>query len=230
MTEVKDNRIEMEIASRIRQAREKAGLSLSQLGKLIDVTGSGIGHWENARRVPGVPDIIKLASALKISPQYLACLDDNDFIPFALPVLNLEQTINYKKFTPAHLADQIIKQSGVSHLYIDNQLAENISQHTFAIKVQDESMKPNFNLGDHVIIDPEFNLAPNDIVLIKLKNEELPILRQVQQLKKTADNKPIFELVALNSDWPVDRITDPDQYDLIGVMVAHLAYHAKIRA
>lgn len=54
------------IGRRIRAARERAGLSQTELGDRLDRTATSISYWENGQRSPGVDDLLQLAGALDI--------------------------------------------------------------------------------------------------------------------------------------------------------------------
>lgn len=53
------------IGERIRQARRDAGLSQAQLGELIGRDHKTVHRWETAITHPSLPDLIRLARALK---------------------------------------------------------------------------------------------------------------------------------------------------------------------
>jgi DNA-binding XRE family transcriptional regulator len=54
---------------RIRQLRERAGLTQEQLAaKIGDRSGTTIAHWENGRRAPSLPNQYRLAEALSVEP------------------------------------------------------------------------------------------------------------------------------------------------------------------
>ena len=59
--------LNFEIGSRIRHFREKAGLTQSQLGKLVGKSESAIRNYELENRMPDWETITKIANALKVS-------------------------------------------------------------------------------------------------------------------------------------------------------------------
>ena len=65
-----------EIGRRIRDAREKKGMSLEQLSKATGgvLSKSRIGNYEQALRMPGPFEADILAQALGVDPAYLLCL------------------------------------------------------------------------------------------------------------------------------------------------------------
>ena len=55
-----------DFANRLKQARQDSGLTLKQLGALIQVTPQAFYHYENGKRDLTVPMIIRLAKALNL--------------------------------------------------------------------------------------------------------------------------------------------------------------------
>jgi transcriptional regulator with XRE-family HTH domain len=62
------------IGYRIKRKRLERGLSQDELGLLCgwDHSASRISNYESDYRIPVIPDVIKLARALKVSPCWLA--------------------------------------------------------------------------------------------------------------------------------------------------------------
>lgn len=61
----------MGIGRRLKEAREKAGLTQEELGKLIGVTGSAITNYEKETSHPKEPVMYALFEALNVDPNYL---------------------------------------------------------------------------------------------------------------------------------------------------------------
>lgn len=56
---------------RLKQLRTKRGMSQSELGKIIGVSPSTIGMYEQERRLPEVPTLKRIASFFNVSVDYL---------------------------------------------------------------------------------------------------------------------------------------------------------------
>ncbi len=61
----------MGIGKRLKEAREKAGLTQEELGKMIGVTGSSITNYEKETSHPKEPVIYALIDALEVEPNFL---------------------------------------------------------------------------------------------------------------------------------------------------------------
>jgi transcriptional regulator with XRE-family HTH domain len=59
------------IAERLREGREDAGLTQVELAKKAGLGRSTIMHYENAKAVPGGMELIKLASTLELTPNFI---------------------------------------------------------------------------------------------------------------------------------------------------------------
>jgi transcriptional regulator with XRE-family HTH domain len=54
------------LGTRIRAARETAGMIQQQLAGVLDVTQAAVSRWESGERDPGVADLIRIADALGV--------------------------------------------------------------------------------------------------------------------------------------------------------------------
>lgn len=61
----------MGIGKRIKEAREQIGLTQSELGELVGVTGSAITNYEKETSHPKEPVMYKLIEVLKVDANYL---------------------------------------------------------------------------------------------------------------------------------------------------------------
>lgn len=61
---------------RVKDLREKVGLSMDQLAKTLGVTKSRVNMWENSGTIPRGDVLIQLANYFKVSTDYLLGNDD----------------------------------------------------------------------------------------------------------------------------------------------------------
>ncbi|MGE3480453.1 MAG: helix-turn-helix domain-containing protein [Gammaproteobacteria bacterium] len=59
------------IAERLKQTRESLSLTQQQLAKKVGISRSAIVHYEQGNVIPGGPELIGLAKALRITPNYI---------------------------------------------------------------------------------------------------------------------------------------------------------------
>ena len=56
------------MGAKIRQYRERAGLTQKELAELVGVNHSAVSFWENGKAAPTTANIIKLANVLQCKP------------------------------------------------------------------------------------------------------------------------------------------------------------------
>lgn len=68
------------ICEKIKELREKAGYSQSQLAKKLDVTRSSVNAWEMGLSSPTTQYIVAMAKLFHVSSDYILGLQPNLFI------------------------------------------------------------------------------------------------------------------------------------------------------
>ena len=97
-----------------------------------------------------------------------------------------------------------------------------LSAHAFALTIRGNSMLPEFNPGDRVIIDPAVSPHPGDFVAAKNGDQEATFKKYRPRGMDAAGNM-VFELVPLNEDYPTLR-SDTQPIRIVGTMVEHRKY------
>lgn len=97
-----------------------------------------------------------------------------------------------------------------------------LSDGAFALDIRGNSMLPDFNPGDRVIIDPEIAPQPGDFVAAK-NGEQEATFKKYRPRGMDAHGNIIFELVPLNDDYPTLR-SDVQHIRIVGTMVEHRKY------
>lgn len=96
----------MIIGSRIRDERQKRGLTQEELGKLIGVSKVAISHYERGEEQPKVEKLSKLVEILNLTPNYIlghdidAVLESEESYVFKISKAELEilkQLRNHQK-------------------------------------------------------------------------------------------------------------------------------------
>lgn len=97
-----------------------------------------------------------------------------------------------------------------------------LSASAFALTIRGDSMLPEFNPGDRVIIDPEVAPHPGDFVAAK-NGEQEATFKKYRPRGMDAHGNMVFELVPLNDDYPTLR-SDVEPIRIVGTMVEHRKY------
>ena len=78
-------------STRVKEFREKAGLSMEQLANELEITKSRVNMWENNGTVPRMDVLMKLAKYFNTTTDYLVGYDRNSGMMTGNPKLNLLQ-------------------------------------------------------------------------------------------------------------------------------------------
>lgn len=68
------------IAERIKNLREKKGITQSELAKLLGITRSSVNAWEMGISVPSTQYLVELANTFHISTDYILGIDETSTI------------------------------------------------------------------------------------------------------------------------------------------------------
>ncbi len=221
--------IKQEIGKRLLEARKAKGLTLKALGELVgDLKQTRLTNWEQGTRTPGVEEIKQLAHALEISPAFLMCLSDekelkkNKTHSHLIPLLDTHQASKVSSYV--QLSDKANLTKEAKFIAVSTELLPNLSDNSFALKVIDESMMPEFQINDVLIIDSVSKPKPGDFVVIKMDGQSNCIICQYKKLSFTS---PEFELITLNDNWPNIKPTDDIKIKILGIVVQKIQqYHS----
>lgn len=100
-----------------------------------------------------------------------------------------------------------------------------VSKSAFALEIKGISMQPEFQPGDHVIIDPTVEPLPGDFVVARNGDEEATF-KKYRPRGANESGEQVFELVALNEDYPSMR-SDVTPMRVVGTMVEHRKYRRR---
>ena len=235
--------IEMElkdvIANWIRSARSSAGMSGADLGTQLSLALGGvrghskanISHWETGKHSPNLQQLLAISKITgmdlpeeirgqlitKSMPSPLASENafDSNVVPAklgarAIPVISAIQAGAMREITvPYSVGD------GYATIFVDG----DYSQWAFGLEIEGNSMLPDFQPGDIVIIEPDWEPRPGECVAAKNGKEEATF-KKYRQRGSNAEGNDIFELVPLNDDYPTMR-SDEVPLTIIGVMAEH---------
>jgi len=115
--------------------------------------------------------------------------------------------------------DAYARGNGFDEMFIDAGLAAKLGPHAFALKVEGDSMRPDFNPGDIVVIDPDLPPRPGDIVVAKLGRESSATLKKYRDRGVDANGVRVIELVPINNDYPLLMLDASNPGTVIGPVV-----------
>lgn len=183
----------MNYGQRLRLAREEKGLTQKALAKLVGMSASNL--WELEEKGKGSAKTAQMAEVLGVRPQWLASGDGDmrenlSSAQVSLGKVPLVSSVAAGMFTeamdllPAGFADEWIN------------CAVPVKEHTFALRVEGDSMEPDFPEGMILIIEPDMTAQAGDFVIAKNGDNEATF----KQLTK--DGGTMY-LKPLNSRYPI---------------------------
>lgn len=247
----------MKTGKLIRSLREGLKLTQEQLAKRVGVSRVSISKWESGENKPKGDNSIALASALRVSVDWLLSGSErtngeispdsgmryarrakdklhsvNDvFSTYPEPFANVEKVTLATRVIPVlsyvqaglltELQEISLPDGELEYVQADDDLGEC----AFAMRINGDSMQPEFGEGDLVIIDPDIDPIPGDYVAAKNGSDEATF-KKYRPRGFNPDGVEYFELVPLNEDYAPIR-SDMSEVDIIGVMVEHRKYRRR---
>jgi SOS-response transcriptional repressor LexA len=202
----------MTLASRITQAREKAGLKKAEFARRLGVTSQAVSQWESGANEPSKENLGKIARLTEVNPDWLiygvSTLDPDDqgAHEFRGRVVPMLQWSEISDSSAASRKDRTYARSNFP-----------CGPRSFQVIVEDDANedktdgRKSIYAGDAIIVDPDQPPKPGNMVVIKYRDEI-----KVRQFRPRSDH---ILLAPLNPEFDeviVDSLT-PDI--LIGVVV-----------
>lgn len=115
---------------RLKQLRLDAGLTQSELSKILKISASAIGMYEQGRREPDYDTLMKMATYFNVSTDYLIGYSDkrNTAKPSAVPFdLTQEEIEHIKKYRQIDSDGKTVLDStleGIRHTQLQKRIIE----------------------------------------------------------------------------------------------------------
>lgn len=140
------------------------GLSQEKFGELFAKTKGNVSAWENGRHSPSIDQVMRMSelSGLPIPGSVRANVGPAPERTGRVPLISWVQAGDW-----AHAADLL--QPGEGFEWIDTSVT--VRPHTFALRVEGDSMEPEFVAGTVLVVEPEMEAYPGDFVIAKNGDE-----------------------------------------------------------
>lgn len=227
----------MTINDRILSRRKHLKLSQLELANRIGITRVSVGKWESGLNQPKGRYLNDLAAALGVSVDWLLTGKEEGTTgvaesPFAgyrnvepavipqggrVPILSYVQAGNWRE-----MCEQATTFDGNVE-YVTASV--DIGPCGFGLWLRGNSMTPQFNEGDLVIVDPDEQPRPGDFVVAKNGSDEATF-KKYRPRGIDENGQEVFELVPLNDDYP-PMYSDRQHIEIIGVMVEHRIFRKR---
>ena len=198
----------MNIAERVKNKRNKLGLTQLQLSELVGTAQTSIQKIERGdTKTPR--HIEALARALKCTPEYLLFgigdIDNATVMSNAtnyLPLVSFVQAGDWSDINEIRVDEAELYPSPIK-----------CSVNSFIVRVEGESMMKAFYPGDLLYVDPESQPINGSFVIARLDDENQATFKQL-----VIDGNKRY-LKALNPDWPTKFIEINGNCTIVGKVV-----------
>ncbi len=195
----------------LREKREARGMSLREAAKAAAISHVHIKDIEEGKKSPSFDKVMNLLKAYMADVHEF--LRETGYLP--KDVKSVQAPKIYKvplvSWVAAEKLDNV--HYGPQHAEVDEWIGSDIGgTGTFALRVQGDSMEPEFRDGDIIIVNPLTNPDHNDYIVLK-NTEDEAIFKQFKKYGKARILHP------LNPNYPDIELSDKHQYRIIGKVV-----------
>ena len=213
-----------EMNERLAELRATANLTQNAVAKAVGVSRAAVTQWENGLTKPKGEYIHALAKLYGCTTGYILHGEDSgveNVIPAPIglrhiPIISYVQAGCWTESCDCRAMDGSIET-------INTDL--DLGSMAFALSVRGDSMAPEIQEGDVVVIDPDVDPLPGDIVAAKNGNHEAT-LKQFRPRGTNEQGQEYYELVPINPVYPTMR-SDHHHVTIIGVMMEHRRYRRR---
>lgn len=216
----------MDIAGVIRHAMEAKGWSRAELARQVGVSRQTVSSWLRNKSAPTRARAPVVAKALNIP------LSKISGDPSHLNVADIVNDAVQKKLVP--LLDWVDAGRGVAlaHTYAfdgEHEFIEpsfNVSDRAFGLEVRGDSMEPDFQSGDIIIVDPSVQPLSGQYVVAEIGKEGTEpgggdVTFKQYRPRAVLEGFQVFDLVPLNPNYPTITVNKANPGRVIGVVAEH---------
>lgn len=196
------------IGERIKKRRTKLNLTQAALAELVGMAQQSLQSVESGK-IEKPRKIKELAEALQTTPEYLQFgvgeMDNATVVASAGNYLPLISMVQAGVWTDIHEVAPLDVE-----LY---PCPIKCSKRSFIVRVEGESMLPDFKSGDLIYVDPDAQVENGSYVVARLDDENQATFKQL-----IIDGNKKY-LKALNPDWPNKFVEINGNCTIVGKVV-----------
>lgn len=209
----------------IRKRREEAGLTLEELARRVECSKGTMSQIENGRPLArtGFEVVVRIAKVLAINLNDLVDVSHirSELKSSAVSIRYIPVLSKSEAFRLVESLNSFRNGLKMPVIAIQSDLADTLSLNGFAIKQVGNSMTPDFNDGDQLIIDPDVTPEPGDYILSSIDRLQSSEVRKYRPVSY-ADGAETADLIATNVDYPIESIVIGVSGGIVGVVVRHI--------
>ena len=215
----------------MRDRREQLGLTQKDVGAAIGVTDAAVSGWESGTSKPRSDRLRSLAEKLSVSERWLFWGEgDQNVAPIVQATYMGSDQVNHVEAIDSSSGRIVpLRELG------DSKVSENVLKlsekqrkvstifpcgpRSTAYTMRDRSMEPRILSGDVFVIDPDLEMVPEDLVLVRLKGSGRLALRHF-----SFGENGLRQLKPANLSWETlsfDSNAWDENVEVIGVLSEH---------
>lgn len=215
------------LGKRIKEQRKALKLTQVDLArKMQGVSHAAISQWENDTTKPNAENLLDLSIILNCefswllrgSPKQGKPVPVTPYSPIdeiRLPIYGWHSLDRLKECDTTQLVE-------LTEEYIMTDFK--MSKNAFGLKIKDDSMSPEFEIGDVIIIDPDVEPQAGEFVIAQYGLEF--IFRKYKLDNDNSGEVKHFILIPLNDDYGKLHSVNVE-LNIVGTMVEHRIYRRK---
>ena len=177
--------------SRLKNLRKEFNYTQKDMGKLLNITASAYGFYEQGRNTPTIDILEKMASLFSVSVDYLLGKDD----------VRLKNEIKIDNVVKLPVLGSVRAGTGgwAIEEVIGHEYAFNLNSDTsdyYYLKVKGDSMEPRISEGDLALVKKQSDVESGDLAIVLINGDEGVI-------KKVIKRDDCLELHSFNAYYPV---------------------------
>lgn len=204
-----DNAYDENLAHRLRQAVTYGKKKPKELAEFFDVSEAAVSKWLNSGKI-GKAKLPRFAEFTGVDFTWLATGDGNMVsepsnispgppIRGKVPLISWVQAGKWREAIDLYAPDD-------AENWIETTVP--IKEHTFALRVDGDSMEPEFPAGVLIVVEPDLDPQPGDYVIAKNGDEAT--------FKQLVKDGPDWYLKPINERYPIKPLESPCK--IIGVV------------
>lgn len=205
----------LKMGRRIREIREKQGLNAAKVAERADVEASFLSKLENGLVWLGPESLSRIAQALGVGP--------GDLMPSDSPTSALNVTgrrVPILNRVPAGLWEEIIEGRSVDDVCEwAPVIRSDLGRRVFALRVEGDSMTPEYSDGDVILVDQDAVARPGKPVVAQQGPDKWTF--KIYKIARIDEQgREIVKLEPLNDAYP-PFYSDQMDIKIIGPVVEH---------
>ena len=187
------------LGQRIREARQAKGFDQARLAAKLDIATRTLQRWEKGEQEPDGSDIMRIARATGVLPQWLLTGDGGQYAVSGTNIIPLTSP-KYRKVNLVTLPLLSSVPGGVPSLIFHPDYVEKYvtvddvrDEGAFALEVKGNSMAPRIEDGDIIVVSPRLEAKSGDICVVRVQDEDT--------VKRIKIEEQFLHLIPLNPEF-----------------------------